>query len=304
VVATIRQEFPLAAFPFDVQSLDVHVDLEADPSVAQLLPMRANLSDGSPDVADVAYDEIRLPGFHFLADLPHAQGIRTLRTLPPKSGPTRLSGSIATSQAFVSIPIARASSNHLCTSGAALFIISLCICSTFVVPASSTGTRMALDLVLLLTVVAFKLYMAHSLPQTSDLTRLDRFAVAIFVLLLVVLCLQAVVFLAQRMRVEIAVWLDLFGWAACLLGWIIYTLGLLISCRFLVGDQIDRMRRHLKSLTDQHQRSVDILEGLHRPGARRNSNAQENSVRRGSRTPKPGTALRNGRPASARKTMV
>jgi hypothetical protein len=296
LVATIRQEFPLSAFPFDVQALDIKINLEADPTVAYLLPMRPNLSNGSPSVADVAYDDIRFPDLHFIADLPHAQGIRTLRTLPPKSGPQRLGGAIASSQAFVSIPIKRASAKYLCTSGAVLFIISLCVCSTFIVPASNSGTRMALDLVLLLTAVAFKLYQAQALPQTAYVTRLDGLAVAVFVLLFVVLCVHSAVFIAQRFDVEAASWVNLGGWAGCLLGWMSFTIGWLCSCYSSMREQHKRMCTRLRVLAAQHGHEVDVLVGMDRPGGKR--------LDRSPRVPTPGTATRQRPSAVPRKSMV
>ena len=85
LTATIDAELDIQAFPFDVHVLHLNIGLEADPSDAFLLPMRPAQDNGTPNVVDVAYDEILLPNFIFMDDLPHAQGVRTLRTLRPRT---------------------------------------------------------------------------------------------------------------------------------------------------------------------------------------------------------------------------
>ena len=118
LTATIDAELDIQAFPFDVHVLHLNIGLEADPSDAFLLPMRPAQDNGTPNVVDVAYDEILLPNFIFMDDLPHAQGVRTLRTLPPKNGPNRMLGAVAFSQAFASIPVARGKLQRLRKCGA------------------------------------------------------------------------------------------------------------------------------------------------------------------------------------------
>lgn len=268
VVATIVQDLPLDLFPFDLQSLEIYVSLEEDPSIMRLVPMRAAYLDGSPNVADVAYDEIHFPDLRFIPEMPHAQGIRTQLTLPPvQAGGTRLSGAIAVSQAYVCIPVARASEYYLTTAGSVLLVISLAVCFTFVIPATSPGIRLGADLGLLLTMVAFKLYLTNTLPRVPYLTRLDRLAVSVLVLLLAALCSHALVFVIQNISVSSARWLDLVSWAGYLICWTAYAISWVLSCRRSQQQQHACMREKLRTLQAQHGCLIDVTVGVPWPGA-------------------------------------
>ena len=281
-LATIQQELPLTAFPFDVQGLEVSVNLDEDPSIAHLVPMRPAQANGSPDVADVAYNEINFPDLHFIEEVPHAQGIRTLRTLPPRTGAERLHGSMGSTQAYVCVPVARAAEHYLSTVGAVLLVISLCVCSTFVVPSANPSLRLCVDLGLLLLAVAVKLYLAQTLPLASYTTRLDRLALGLLVLLLAVLCAHALVFLVQMLSRDIAHWLDLISWLSILLGWAGFVVSWLLACQRIRADQHSRMRAHLRALGKQHGTEVNVAEGVRWPGAKTLGIRGVDAVRKGS----------------------
>ena len=267
-VATIQHDLPLGAFPFDVQGLEVTVALDEDPIVAHLAPMRPSHHNGSPDVVDVAYDDIHFPDLNFIEELPHAQGIRSLRTLPPRTGAERLQGAMASTQAYVCVPVARASGYYLSSAGAVLLVISLCVCSTFVVPVANPGVRLGVDLGLLLIAVSVKVYLTHSLPRASTTTRLDRLTLGVLVLMLSVLCAHALVFLTNVMKsADSAMLLDSICWAGALVGWAIYIITWLLACRREGQEQRSNMRVHLQKLKKQHGTEIDATDGVGWPGA-------------------------------------
>ena len=145
---------------------------------------------------------------------------------------------------------------------------------------SSTAARLCVDLLLLLAIVALRYYQAHAqtLPPTAQLTRIDRFEFAVFVLILIVLCYQVVErimrpFLIMSYSADAAVWFDIAGWASCLLGWTIYTAWQVRSYRTLLRTQQARMRERLKALTAQHDHEVDVEEGARYPGAPKETDA-------------------------------
>ena len=83
LTATIDAELDIQAFPFDVHVLHLNIGLSGP---VGCVPLPAPGTDnGTPNVVDVAYDEILLPNFIFMDDLPHAQGVRTTYP-PPKNG--------------------------------------------------------------------------------------------------------------------------------------------------------------------------------------------------------------------------
>ena len=268
VVATIRQTFALGSFPFDLQSLEINVNLEADPSVAHLVPMRPNKSDGTPHVADVAYDAIHLSDLQFVPYLPHANGIRTMRSLPPNEGSHGLHSEIGTSQAYVTIPVARAPDHYVRTFGAVLFLAGLIICSLFAIPASSPRLRLASDLGLSFIVAITKLFQSHLLlPRVSELTRLDRLALAVFALLVVVVWCHILVAIISTFSVETAGLVELGAWIGCTVCWMSYIAWWLWSSYGSLRVQHDRMRATLKSLNAQHGLPVTTGDGTDWPGA-------------------------------------
>ena len=269
LTAIISQSFHLEAFPFDYQLLGVHISLEADPSIAFLLPMRPDLPNGRPNVCDVAYDATHsdLGEFCFIANCPHAQGIRTLRTLPPKSGPNRLFGAISLSQAFVHIPVVRAGWPHLSTTLALLLVISLSICSTFAIPAAYSPLRLAADLALLLTAVAFRLYLAQTTPRTASYTRIDVLVSATFTLLFVAMCCHTLIYLVLSISVPLAILADLGGWLLSVMGWMTYLVCFAILTRMKLREQEQTTRDLMRSRAMEHDRDIDLEEGVFAPGA-------------------------------------
>ena len=269
-VATIQHGMPLNTFPFDVQGLEVTVALDEDPTIAHLVPMRPPQSDGSPDVVDIAYDEIHFSDINFIEELPHAQGIRTIRTLPPRTGAGRLQGAMASTQAYACVPVVRASAYYLGSAGAVLLVISLCVCSTFVVPVASPGVRLGVDLGLLLIAVSVKGYLAHSLPRATCVTRLDRLTLGVFVLMLAVMCAHALVFLVNALSSpssRSALLLDSISWAGIVVGWVIYVVMWLLACRHESHAQHLNMRARLRKLQKQHGTEIDDTDSVGWPGA-------------------------------------
>jgi hypothetical protein len=267
LTATILAEFDLHAFPFDTQMLELRIELEADPTTASLLPMRPAHPDGSANVFDVAYDSISLPDFSFIPNTPHSQGICELRMLPPSNLPEALEGAMASSQAFVCIPISRSSSYYVASGGAVLFVIDLCVCSTFVIPASASALRLAADLCLLLTTVAFKLHLSHSIvPRAPCMTQLDLFMVGTFVLLLVVLGVHvAVALVGLNFGSQLAQAADRLGWASSLLGLLFYLWWFATSCHEAMGKSDASVKAKLRRIAAQNGLGVDVKEGSDRP---------------------------------------
>ena len=285
VTATVRQEFNVAAFPVDMQVLELRLSLEADPSVGYLLPMRPSYERGAPNVVDVAYDEISLTDVDFVDEVAHAQGIRTLRTLPPQHGGMdgKLFGVLACSQTFVGIPISRISRYYLSSVGGVLFMLGICICATFAIPLQAWKLRFGLDMSLLLIVASFKTYLGHALPRPANsVTRLDSLSTATGILVALVTCYHAGITVCVATYVEEQALitcqrLDTYGWAGWAGAWLLYSFVFICYTIDAKRGEEARIREHLSYLARQHEQEIDVVEGGQAPGAK----LQQKATRKG-----------------------
>lgn len=268
LTATIRNDFDLDNFPFDIQTIELRVGLDADPSVGYMTPMRPPHPTGDPNVVDVAYDDILFHDVDFIDEVPHAQGIRILRTLPPNAGPNRLNGAMAFSQAFVCIPIARVSRYYVSAVGGVFFTLGLCMCSTFAISVYHPTLRLAADLGLLLVTLAFKTYLGQALPRTAhSYTRLDSLSAACWLLLILVSFCHGALFLCQIFYSEsIAVAVDSIGFSVWMVGWLLYIMTFAYACLTSAREEERRMHERLAVFSAEHDTEVDVVEGLHAPG--------------------------------------
>lgn len=106
----------------------------------------------------VHYHRIKFPDMAFPHNPRSVAGIRHLRF--GATAPTH-------SQQFIAVPVRRLYRYYVSSVGSILFSISLGGCLVFAVPADEVADRLALDFTLLLTSVAYKLYLSTLTPPVS-----------------------------------------------------------------------------------------------------------------------------------------
>ena len=259
LTARLQLDVDLRDYPLDVQILSISLTLTAGSDVAQLVPLREDLPDGTPDLVHVDYAHIHLPSFAFVADCPHVAGVRTLRE--------RLcySNYRGQSQAYVHIPLTRShDACYIASVAVPPFGIGLLACLVFALqePTTQLADRMTIDVVLLLVAAMHRTYIASVLPPGRRSTRLDVFVTALFALLVfVTACHVAASAVAGASSEQLARTIDLTAAAVCTTAWLLFT-------AIYVYESIRSRRTHegrllklMRFYQQQHGFEVDVAEG-------------------------------------------
>lgn len=259
LTARLQLDVDLRDYPLDVQILSISLTLTAGSDVAQLVPLREDLPDGTPDLVHVDYAHIHLPSFAFVADCPHVAGVRTLRE--------RLcySNYRGQSQAYVHIPLTRShDACYLASVAVPPFGIGLLACLVFSLqePTTQLADRMTIDVVLLLVAAMHRTYIASVQPPGRRSTRLDVFVTALFALLVfVTACHVAASAVAGAFSEELARTVDLTAAAVCTTAWLLFTTIYVYESVRSRRTHEGRLLKLMRFYQQQHGFEVDVAEG-------------------------------------------
>jgi hypothetical protein len=126
------------------------------------------------------------------------------------------------SQVCLFVPLERRSRFYIFNNFGIMFLITSMTFLIWVVDVDDAGDRLALDMTLLLTIVAFKLVQAGLIPAVSYLTLLDKYTVMNFVVLLAASVCHFVAFYKPDT--------DGILWAICGGFWIIMNCVFVLQC--------------------------------------------------------------------------
>ena len=197
----IFEAFDLRAFPFDVQDLNIRLRVE-NVSRIELAHGRSDVRvEGSgcflPDFKPLTWAGERAGGGSLDAaaifrlqkgDVAGASPLKFLRMWRSKTTHATLKPEL-----HVVLLYQRNPTFYLVNFQVLLFAITSCAVTAWSVPFTDTNDRLALDVTLLLTIVAFKQVLAGSMPPISYLTRLDVFAFISFAFLVLATAMHATI---------------------------------------------------------------------------------------------------------------
>lgn len=174
------------------------------------------------------------------------------------------------SQAFVYIPVKRAFRYYLYSVAFPLFIITLSVCLAFLMSAEELADRLSVDLTLLLTAVAYKLYLGSCLPPVSYLTRLDVYTMASLVYLSAAMGAHGLTSVAPALDTLLAC-----TFAA---SWLVYTAVFLRHCVAARDTEMDHVCRKLSAYTAEHGEVHRVTRGTDCPPRGKRATAQSSLV--------------------------
>jgi hypothetical protein len=165
---TISEEYDLQPFPFDMQHLEVEVEV---PNAVHLAPMqdKPSRSWGSKLVEPVL---VHKEGVEHLPDFKLNQQVPCSYKY--------IRGDASEASVLVTVMVyERAYAYHMWNSYGVLCCLGTVNLATWALPVSELGTRLSLDITLLLVTVAFKQVLNSELPPVSYLTILDHYSLVI-----------------------------------------------------------------------------------------------------------------------------
>jgi len=168
----LSEEMELRSFPYDAQSLHLHISSTWDCNNVLLSFSKEKPCAMNPDALhsqEFSIQQLRLIAF----DTDWKEG-----DLPLLSDASQSATGARYSRAYLALMVTRRPGYYLWNVFFMVFVLGSLSFTAYAVPAGEVADRLSVLLTLVLSVVAFKYVLAQALPAISYLTMLDKYNIA------------------------------------------------------------------------------------------------------------------------------
>ena len=181
VSGTFAEKMELEDFPFDAQDLSFNLSTAIP---CECLVLKEAPATENRQTSAVQYNNFAESNVYWLAG--HIMFEQAISDLSESTSGVRRP------KLMMSMKVQRKPGFHVYNVIVPMVLISGCALCSFAVPKEDVADRLSVSLTILLTVVAFKLQIASTIPALSYLTLLDQFCLANILLVILIVGLNAI----------------------------------------------------------------------------------------------------------------